>query len=593
MLPVSLVPIPLPPDAQICGRGATRPADGEKRNRYHLPASLESGSPVAYRTRLPLTQEEADAAAALLTLPVPDAFVNGPAVLEKELFEESSLGILSSRQSTNFRGFRQVTLGPSRSAEVATLLGKLQHREGPALDGAAYTHVVLGQPYRTPFTFLLTFIGHKAVQSLLTVPLRAWRKKTQHATDIPTIGYLPHLHVGILAESMERAAVIASEGRRRANVLMAPFAGDNRADNIGAVRALEDLVGLTSAERRAGWGVQLVAQVGAVADPVVLPDGLWRRLGANLLAFRSERIQPGVNQEAKAPPPYQARQDMDVPEALATMAGRAAYNALTRWTGVDRDTAKVMMLLERVDVLTPGGKDRLRAIRTELSDVTDQIVDDLPLWADLPTGKALSRNAARGKKAFALAGQRIYIGGLDRTAVQAAGLSWEATIRAAGAAAARSAFTVELAGCIDLPEQADLLAGVCLMAGPVNQNDIGKEYYGRADLLAAAHPGTDPTSLLVWTLKAKTVADPVGNEEQLLNPARKGALVDLRAAPHEVCFVETATGAREALRSRDGQTSQERAYGDLDNFVRSPDGADIEGNPGAPWPESWANETLW
>jgi hypothetical protein len=32
----------------------------------------------------------------------------------------------------------------------------------------------------------------------------------------------------------------------------------------------------------------------------------------------------------------------------------------------------------------------------------------------------------------------------------------------------------------------------------------------------------------VWTVKAKTVADPIGNEEQLMNPAQKGALVDLR-----------------------------------------------------------------
>ena len=131
------------------------------------------------------------------------------------------------------------------------------------------------------------------------------------------------------------------------------------------------------------------------------------------------------------------------------------------------------------------------------------------------------------------------------------------------------------------------------MAGPVNQNDIGKEYYGRADLLANAHPDADPTSLLVWTLKAKTVADPVGNEEQLLNPARKGALVDLRAAPHELCVLETKPGDRVPLRCQDGQTNQERAYGDQDNFVRSSDGTDIPGNPGSPWPSDWAQEDLW
>lgn len=592
MLPVSLVPIPLPPADQICKRDAVWPREGEKPNRYHLPRSLDSGSPVAYRTRVRLSQSEADHAAQLLSLAPPTAFVEGEPVRERELFEESSLGVLSSRQSTNFRGFRQVTVGPKASAEVATLLDRLSHREGPSLTGASHTHLVLGRPYRTPFTLLLTFIGHKPVSSLLTVPLRAWRKKTQHADDIPTIGYLPHLHTGILAESMERAAVVASGGRRQANVFMAPFAGAHRASNTAAIRALEDLAGLTAAERRDGWGVQLVAQVGAVPQPIAAPPELWRKLGANLLAFRSERIQPGVNAEDKAPAPYQARQDMDVPDDLAQMAGRAAYNALSRWTGVDRDVAKGLLLLERVDVLTPGGKGRLRQIRGELSEITDFVVRDLPTWADLPTGKALSRNAARGRKAFALAGQRIYIGGLDKAAVTDAGLCWEAAVRAAGAAAARSALTVELAGCIDLPDQADLLAGVCLMAGPVNQNDIGKEFYGKADLLAGAHPSADPTSLLVWTLKAKTVADPVGNEEQLLNPARKGALVDLRAAPHEVCMVANGRSLQ-PLRSRDGRTNRERAFADQNNFVTGPEGKPIEGNPGEAWPAAWADEALW
>ena len=44
-----------------------------------------------------------------------------------------------------------------------------------------------------------------------------------------------------------------------------------------------------------------------------------------------------------------------------------------------------------------------------------------------------------------------------------------------------------------------------------------------SDLLQSAYPDAAPTSLLVWTLKAKTVADPIGNEEQLMNPKRKGA----------------------------------------------------------------------
>ena len=591
-LPVHLVPIPLPPDDQVCRREAVWPREGERANRYHLPRKLESGSPVGYRTRLPLTQAEADAAAQLLSLDPPARYVEGPGLREQELFEESALGILSSRQSTNFRGFRQITLGPSDSAQAATLLDQLAHREGAALPGASHTHLVVGCPYRTPFTMLLTFVGHKPVQSLASVPLRAWRKKTRHVDDIPTIGYLPHLHIGILAEALERAAVIASEGRRQANVFMAPFAGANRVENADAIRRLEDLAGLSAAERRAGWGVQLVSQVGYVPEPVTFPEGLCRRLGATMLAFRSERIQPGINAEDKAPAPYQSRQDMDVPDELAVMAGRAAYNALQRWTGVSRAQAKALLLLERVDVLTPGGKGRLRQIRGELGEITDFVVRDLPTWADLPLGRALSRNAARGRKAFALAGQRIYIGGMDRGATEDAGLCWEAAVRAAGAAAARSALTVELAGCIALPESADLLAGVCLMAGPVNQNDIGKQFYGRADLLAGAHPDADPTALLVWTLKAKTVADPIGNEEQLLNPERKGALVDLRAAPDEVCAIRNG-GAVVPMRSRDGRTSRERAYADLDNFVRSPTGEDIPGNPGEAWPESWSAQPLW
>ena len=82
-----------------------------------------------------------------------------------------------------------------------------------------------------------------------------------------------------------------------------------------------------------------------------------------------------------------------------------------------------------------------------------------------------------------------------------------------------------------------IFSHICLMAGPVNQNDIGKTYYGIPDLLAENFGSRDPTSLLVWTLKAKTVADPLGNEEQLMNRARKGALVDLRPGPHEVIQV--------------------------------------------------------
>ncbi len=81
---------------------------------------------------------------------------------------------------------------------------------------------------------------------------------------------------------------------------------------------------------------------------------------------------------------------------------------------------------------------RLRGIRQELSDITDEVIKRLPLWADLPTGKAFSRNAAKGRKAFALVGQRIYIAGLSRELLAREELDWELGVTATGAAAARS-----------------------------------------------------------------------------------------------------------------------------------------------------------
>jgi hypothetical protein len=591
--PIELVPIPLPPDSQRVGRQARFAAEGERRNRYTLPAGLESHSPVGYRKRLPLSPAHAEELAPLLAIEPPSAFSAPDPVTEQELFEESSLGVLSSRQSTNFRGHRQVTLGPGKSAEVAALLREMEGLEGPVLDGAAYTHVVLNRPYRTPFTLLLTFVGHKPLTSLATVPARGLKKRYQYVDDIPTIGFLPHLHIGILADAMERASVLASHGKRQANAFMGPFCSTSRIrGNHAPIAGLEKLVGLTAKDRGLGWRIRLVAQVGQTPEPYPVSRDSCRRLGAILLSLRSERIQPGVNQEEKAPAAYQERQDMDVPERLAFMAGRAAYNSFVRWTGCERERAKEIMLMDRVDVLTPNGKQRLRKIRKQLSDITDYVVRDIPKWADLPLGKALSRNAERGRKAFALVGQRIYIGGLDRSAVQKEGIDWFQAVQALGAAASRSALVCELSGCLELPPDCDLLAGICLMAGPVNQNDIGKQFYGYDDLLEEAFPGRDPTSMLVWTLKAKTVADPVGNEEQLLNPKRKGALVDLRAGPHQIVQIERE-GSLRPMRSREGCLSSARAYGDQGNFVTGMDGSEIPGNRGEDWPSDWSEEPLW
>ena len=581
--PVQLVPLVPPSDALRAQRGAAFAAEGEKRTRYSLPQALSTSSPVGYRTRVSFTREEAASIEPLLSLERPTAFVEPEPPTEQELFEESSLGILTARQSTNYRGHKQLTLGPEHSERIAALLRDMGGPE-PVLDGAAYTHLVLSRPYRTPFTMLLTFIGHKPVISAATVPLRAWRKRFHGAVDIPTIGYLQHLHLGILADAMERGVLIASEGRRMANVIQAPFCGDTQHT---ATQELEKLAGISGAMKSEGWRVHMVVQVGQVADGITLPTPTWRKLGANLLAFRSERIQPGVNAEPKAPAAYQTRQQMRVPDALAFSAGRAAFNAFEHWTGLPREEAKRLLMMERVDVVA-GGKERLREIRKELGDITDEVVANIPLWADLPLMKALSRNAARGRKAFALAGQRIYIGGLDRAEIAESAVPWNLAVRAFGAAAARSALTCELSGCIDLPEDCDLLAGICLMAGPVNQNDVGKEFFQYQDLLKKEFPDRDPTSLLVWTLKAKTVADPIGNEEQLMNPKRKGALVDLRCGPHDAVVIKG-----QPMRKDQGRTNQERAFADVGNFVTDASGAEIPGNRGSAWPTALSSQRVW
>lgn len=603
---VRVVPITPPPEAQRVRRPMRFAGSDEKKNRYHMPHKLKSASPVGFRRRVSFSREEVEEALKLLSLERPSAFITPErALLERELFEESALGVMSARQSTNFQGHRQITVGREDSQKIADILADMGAQNpaapgyAPALKGAEYTHIILSRPYRTPFTMLLTFVGHRPLLSLLTVAGRALNKRFRYRDDIPSVGYLQQLHIGVLADAMERAALIASEGKRRAQVHSAPFAGENRKKHRRAIAKLEKIAGLSRAERAKGWRIALVTQVGAVkaAEQVNFSLGedaqraLWRKLGANLLAFRSERIQPGVNAEESAPPAYQSRQDMRVPDELTVMAGRAGYNAFSHWSGCGRQKSKELLLLERIDVLTPTGKERLRAVRRSLAEVTDRVVESIPLWVDLPTGRAFSRNAERGRKAFALAGQRIYVGGLDREKVRAEGLDWAQAVRAIGAAAARSALVAELMGSTEIPEGCDLLAGTCLMAGPVNQNDIGKSFFGHKDLLHGQFRGQNPTSLLVWTLKAKTVADPIGNEEQLLNPARKGALVDLRPGPHQV--VRVKRGARlHPMRQRGAQTNRERAFGDVKNFATSDTGQPIEGNAGAPWPSIWANKPV-
>ncbi len=585
--PLKPVLIEPPPPGQRVSRPRSF-QDGEKKSRYSLPRRLRSGSPVGYRTRVSMTEEEAAAVLPLLSLSTPHAFEATSPPTEAELFEECSLGVLSARQSTNFRGHREYVLDAEGSRQAAAILARMSDLEGPVLPGAAYTHVVFSRPYRTPFTLLLTFVGHRPITSLATVPIRALRKRSRDVADIPTIAYLSDLHVGVLAEAMERAAVIASQGRRRTQIFMRPFSGEAGTRNVALSRELARVCGLAPSEWSRGWRVALVASVGGATaeDRIDLPAPLWRKLGANLMAFRSERVQPGVSTDERAPSQYATRQSMDLSPEFDEQVGRAAYNAFARWTGLPRSAGKSLLLLDRLDVLTPDGKERLRAIRRDLNTVTDRVIAGLPKWIDLPSGKLLSRNAERGRKAFALAGQRIYLVGLSRSEVANAGMDWHHAIRCVGAMAARGTLYAELMGTTCVPEGCDLLAGCCLMAGPVNQNDVGKTFFGMQDLLAERFGARDPTSLLVWTLKAKTIADPIGNEEQLMDAERKGALVDLRPAPHEVIAIRSQ-GRTTPMRVRDGRVNQERAFGDVGNFVVSHEGEAIEGNAGEPWPVDW------
>ena len=101
-------------------------------------------------------------------------------------------------------------------------------------------------------------------------------------------------------------------------------------------------MGLSRAEKREGWRIALVSQVGTVPaqERPEIEEETYRKIGANFLAFRSERIQPGINADEDAPEAYQHRQGMEVPEELTVMAGRAAYNAFVHWTRCDRERSK-------------------------------------------------------------------------------------------------------------------------------------------------------------------------------------------------------------------------------------------------------------
>ena len=113
--PVKLVAIAHPPETQVVNRNIQVASDTIKASRHTLPKSLKSSSPVGFRNRISLTEEEAQALSPLFSLRPPVAFEPPEPISEQALFEESTLGILSSRQSTNYKGLKQFTVGPKES----------------------------------------------------------------------------------------------------------------------------------------------------------------------------------------------------------------------------------------------------------------------------------------------------------------------------------------------------------------------------------------------------------------------------------------------------------------------------------------------
>ena len=67
---------------------------------------------------------------------------------------------------------------------------------------------------------------------------------------------------------------------------------------------------------------------------------------------------------------------MDVSEELTEMAG--GLRSMHSLIGQAKRGRGIRLLLDRVDVLTPNGKERLRAIRDELGSVTDRVAANIP-----------------------------------------------------------------------------------------------------------------------------------------------------------------------------------------------------------------------
>ena len=190
-------------------------------------------------------------------------------------------------------------------------------------------------------------------------------KKYRFVDDIPTIGYLQWLHLGILAESMERAAVIASSGQRRANVLMAPFCDDNaQSQNAQVIKDIEARIGLTSSDKAKGWQIRMITQVGCVKGTLDISQELYQRSVQTCLRFAQSAFSQGSTKRTR--PLLNITKGRTWMSASLSLRMPAAPHTTRfhRWTGIERKRCKALLLNERVDVLTDGGKERLREIES-------------------------------------------------------------------------------------------------------------------------------------------------------------------------------------------------------------------------------------
>ena len=132
------------------------------------------------------------------------------------------------------------------------------------------------------------------------------------------------------------------------------------------------------------------------------------------------------------------------------------------------------------------------------------------------------------------------------------GVAWERAVRAAGLQL-RGGPHVRF-GLIDLPESC--IAYRVLPHGRSGQPERHRQAVLRLPRPAGwGAPGVTPCRL-VWTLKAKTIADPIGNEEQTAQSRPEGALVDLRCGPHEAVWVVDNDGTRRPMRKEGERVSQ-------------------------------------